>query len=207
MNPRLCQLGDPESDIYNAAYEEYLKDTPKPDAPQAFTPAPVAQDPPPGYTPGILQKIEDCPHRSVFQHMVDENKMYIRKHTYKDGTPAEGCGCGKMKCRLGKGVNGDVDLEDCKACINEQESIEKPSLLDKVASVTKAVVKHVASGLPSIPDLEKQRRLDICGKCVHNDGGTCRVCGCVLSVKTSLPNEKCPLPSPRWDVYEIKAGE
>jgi hypothetical protein len=129
----------------------------------------------------------------------------VRQHVYKDGTEAEGCGCTNMRCRLGKGDNGSVSNDDCKTCIEEQEAVVTPSLLKKAASLTTAIVKHVKAGLPTIPDEVKQSRLEICGKCIHYDKGTCKVCGCVLAIKTDLPHEACPLPTPKWDAY--KAGE
>jgi hypothetical protein len=193
-------LGDPKSDIYNPAYEEYLKETPHKEAARAFTPGPAPVPPPQEavYTPGMVQKIENCPHRSMFIVVV-ENNVQIRKHVYKDGTDAEGCGCGKMRCKLGKGVNGDVAIDDCTACIEEQEAVENPSLLQKAKSVTSAIVKHVAAGLPTIPDEVKENRLAICRGCIHYDNGTCKVCGCSLFAKCSLPKERCPLSPPKWD--------
>lgn len=213
LDEHMCELGDPQSEIYSPDYEEYLKETPRPEAVRAEYLKPIPPPtPPPGYTPGLLNKIEECPHRSIHKIETREDGVQVRKHLFKDGTEAAGCGCGKMRCRLGRGEEGNVTLDDCKACIAEQESVEKPSLLQKAASVTKAVVKHVSSGMQNVPDNVKNGRLDICAKCIHHDNGTCKVCGCILSVKVVLPNEKCPLTTPRWDVYQIsgeaaKAGD
>lgn len=192
LNPRLCHLGDPQSDIYNPSYEEYLKDVPKEEVETTINLAPRPE-------PGLLDKIIECPHRSLFTSTTDANGVVISNHVYRDGTAAEGCGCGKMRCKLGKGQGGNVSLDDCKACISEQEAVVTPTLLQKAKSLTTAIVKHVAAGLPVISDEAKERRLSICGGCVHNNNGTCRACGCLLSAKVALPHEQCPLNPPKWN--------
>jgi hypothetical protein len=47
-------------------------------------------------------------------------------------------------------------------------------------------------------DSEKRKiRLQICDTCEMNKLGVCKKCGCILSLKTMLANEKCPIG--KWD--------
>lgn len=55
-----------------------------------------------------------------------------------------------------------------------------------------------AAGLTVPASVEtKAARLAVCAACIVTKGETCGVCGCVLSAKASLQNEKCPLN--KWD--------
>jgi hypothetical protein len=44
--------------------------------------------------------------------------------------------------------------------------------------------------MPIIKD--KQRRIDICQECKHYAYGICRICYCIVAVKTKLENAMCP---------------
>lgn len=43
----------------------------------------------------------------------------------------------------------------------------------------------------------KAARLAVCEACLFSKGKTCGACGCVLSAKAALQNQKCPLG--KWD--------
>ena len=62
----------------------------------------------------------------------------------------------------------------------------------------KALFRHIMGGLKIVPQEVFEKRSSICGKCPLNDGGTCGVCGCKLSIKLKWATEKCPLPEPLW---------
>jgi len=83
---------------------------------------------------------------------------------------------------------------------------EGPSWLQKTVNFSKAVVTHIAHGLPVTPTEEQERRLAICLACLPPEGyydvetGTClhKNCGCKLTRKVSFLMEKCPLDPPKW---------
>jgi len=41
--------------------------------------------------------------------------------------------------------------------------------------------------------LTAHQRLQICEDCEHQKEGICLVCGCLLSMKTKMDTEKCPI--------------
>ena len=41
-------------------------------------------------------------------------------------------------------------------------------------------------------------RLDICNICEYQAEGFCILCSCELIIKTSQPEESCPLNQPKW---------
>lgn len=71
----------------------------------------------------------------------------------------------------------------------------KPSLMEKVKSITKAAVDFVASGGDVTTGDELEQRQSTCAKCDFSkpDGTTCRVCGCVLAVKQKERAAHCPM--------------
>jgi hypothetical protein len=48
-----------------------------------------------------------------------------------------------------------------------------------------------AATLPETP--ESQARLEVCKGCDQWTGKSCKVCGCFVSLKVKIPEEKCPL--------------
>jgi len=71
---------------------------------------------------------------------------------------------------------------------------EEPTILQKVGSFAKAVVRHAAdAGAKTEADI-LGIRLEICGKCPEQkEDGSCGVCGCLVSLKASWRSEACPL--------------
>ncbi len=70
-----------------------------------------------------------------------------------------------------------------------------PTLIDRVKTVTKAVVNYVMSGGPNVNDEEKERRMSICRECpffVH-ESQTCKECTCAMNLKTRMESEHCPI--------------
>ena len=69
-----------------------------------------------------------------------------------------------------------------------------PTLLAKVGNFTVHLVRHVAAGLPRADAETLARRLALCGECdLRTPSGVCSVCGCLLSIKASWADQKCPL--------------
>jgi hypothetical protein len=83
--------------------------------------------------------------------------------------------------------------------------------IDKVISVTKAVVKHISSDLPFLSLEDKQERLVFCigdeekgiEKCECYNRGWCDTekggCGCNVFAKVAFPLEKCP--KDKWGIH------
>lgn len=69
----------------------------------------------------------------------------------------------------------------------------QPTLIDQLRSFMKAVVQHVAAGVPQATVEETAARLAICRACNHYDDGRCRKCGCGLEVKASWAEQACPI--------------
>lgn len=74
---------------------------------------------------------------------------------------------------------------------------KEPTLFEKAASFTKAAIKHIASGMPKLPEDKTKIRLDICESCPEvnkeTPNWTCTKCGCNLKIKASWATQDCPL--------------
>lgn len=83
---------------------------------------------------------------------------------------------------------------------------EEPGLLEKATSLGAAIMRHIAGGCRSVSQETFENRLAICRSCDRMDLVTekCLECGCKLKgnllAKLRMPNERCPLPSPKWDI-------
>jgi hypothetical protein len=71
------------------------------------------------------------------------------------------------------------------------------SLLEPIMNGVVAVTNAVGLTEPASAET-KAARLATCNACIVTKGATCGVCGCVLSAKAALQNEKCPLN--KWEV-------
>jgi hypothetical protein len=65
----------------------------------------------------------------------------------------------------------------------------------------RAVVQHVAAGMPLVSSEVKAERLDTCENCVVDgrlilQNRKCEFCGCNMDVKAGWMEQKCPLG--RW---------
>jgi hypothetical protein len=72
---------------------------------------------------------------------------------------------------------------------------QPPGLLTKAASLAKAVVTHVAAGMPMADDATVEARWVTCRVCEMFDAENvvCRACGCLLNVKIRLGTSSCPI--------------
>lgn len=71
-----------------------------------------------------------------------------------------------------------------------------PTILRKAANFGKALVMHAVAGFPGADDVTVKSRLATClscelyspagGRCLHRD------CGCVLEIKVTWADQKCP---------------
>lgn len=107
-----------------------------------------------------------------------------------------------------------LDTEEGEKYRQYWERKDEPSFVKKVVSFTKAVAKHVATGMKNVSDEEYARRLAICDTCQACDKTIeqwqCRECGCYLREgdvrpgKARWADQKCPLK--KWGEVEIKKG-
>lgn len=86
---------------------------------------------------------------------------------------------------------GLIQKAEGKPCCGDQP----PGLLTKAASFGKAIVSHVAAGMPAADAATVEVRWATCRACPMFDaaGVVCRVCGCHLEIKIRWANERCPL--------------
>lgn len=83
-------------------------------------------------------------------------------------------------------------------------------LAGKVLSAMAPTGDHLAP-----KDVIRERRR-ICGSCEHCQlvdlpggakyPGTCRICGCIITLKTRLAAESCPATPPRWAAIPTLPG-
>lgn len=71
--------------------------------------------------------------------------------------------------------------------------------IDRIISVTKAVVQHLGSELPLLNLEEKEERMKICKECEFFNNNWCKHCGCNMNLKTLLPLQECPIK--KWGVH------
>lgn len=83
-----------------------------------------------------------------------------------------------------------------------------PSLVQKAANLVKAVTKaammFAATGQIRVSDEVLDQRNLICLGCSENENGTCKACGCYLSIKNTWKTESCPLG--KWPSVSIGGG-
>jgi hypothetical protein len=53
-----------------------------------------------------------------------------------------------------------------------------------------------------VPDEVQKMRMDICLSCekLYKPTTSCKLCGCFMSVKTYMPQQKCPID--KWQKYD-----
>ena len=105
-----------------------------------------------------------------------------------------GCGCNKNK-NAQKSITpqGYPSATPAKNIEPVKETNTKgPSLLKKALNFGEAIADHVADGLTKVDKNELSARLSICGKCIHNQQGTCNKCGCILTTKAAWRSSDCP---------------
>lgn len=74
---------------------------------------------------------------------------------------------------------------------------KEPTIFEKAANFAKAVVSHVAAGMPTVSEDVLKARLAICDTCPEvnkkTDNWVCNKCGCGLKTKASWAGQDCPL--------------
>ncbi len=104
-------------------------------------------------------------------------------------------------CTCNKITSGAYTLDQCRLCwlyhndasYHNFWNEEPPSMLGKAINFTKAIVQHLAAGLPRVADEELIRRLAICNQCEFYIESRCLKCGCTMQIKASWTEQKCPI--------------
>ena len=81
-------------------------------------------------------------------------------------------------------------------------------MLIKLATLTRALTKHITGGLKQTDEEQYSNRLKVCSACPFRSEGTwvCEKCGCHLSLKASWKSENCPLGMWAGDVRPKNSG-
>jgi hypothetical protein len=81
-----------------------------------------------------------------------------------------------------------------------KETIEVPDLVylelkakHQGHQFVQAMTGWVQQGCPVVSANEQHRRREICERCPHFSGTTCKICGCWVDFKKKLATESCPL--------------
>lgn len=69
----------------------------------------------------------------------------------------------------------------------------QPTILQKAKTATRAAVRFVTGGMTTVTSDLQQRRVKTCQGCDQFNGSLCGACGCLISAKSWLPAESCPL--------------
>lgn len=85
-----------------------------------------------------------------------------------------------------------------QACATRKPSTRKPpTLVRRIRSAARAYWAFRRSGKPMLGPDETGERLAICQSCEHKSThkifDLCNLCGCLLTFKSKLPTERCPL--------------
>jgi hypothetical protein len=72
-----------------------------------------------------------------------------------------------------------------------------PSLVRKAGNLARAIVEHVAAGMPEADEATAAHRLATCRACpefnaADRDNPTCNRCGCHLTIKVRWAGQRCP---------------
>ena len=83
------------------------------------------------------------------------------------------------------------------------EKVRVPGVVARAWDFAKNATRHVATGLKTVSDEERDRRLAICQGCEFFDQekDLCKKCGCkgrMFRTKLSWADQKCPLTPPKW---------
>ena len=89
-----------------------------------------------------------------------------------------------------------AEVHEGQCCIDQGRyaaMFRRPSIADKINSVTNAGMEWVASGMPLVSASQLETRKAICSGCDQFDGWRCAVCGCAASVKLRMATSACPV--------------
>lgn len=98
-------------------------------------------------------------------------------------------------CESGDPIKRMHVLNRSRIAAGDPATLRVPGLLQRAASLGKAIVYHVAAGLPGADDETVESRLATCQACEKYDADrrVCKACGCFLDVKICWAEQKCPL--------------
>jgi hypothetical protein len=62
----------------------------------------------------------------------------------------------------------------------------------------KDTAKRMAKDASLAPEEVRKERMKICGQCEQFENNKCKLCGCVMPMKTTFANMRCPADPPKW---------
>jgi tetratricopeptide (TPR) repeat protein len=68
-----------------------------------------------------------------------------------------------------------------------------PGILHMAFTAARSMTKFLGSGMKTVTNEARHKRLQTCQTCEHYTGLRCRVCGCFVNVKSRMPHEDCPI--------------
>lgn len=142
----------------------------------------------------------NCPHR----RMVGKGQI-VHCQLVDIGTPVAVDPCWKCQSESG----GKVPTLDSMTPTLEtmvgkfsgkpipRETVKPPPMLTRIMNFAAAFARHVAAGGKTLPKAESKERLAICDKCPHRISvlgcRVCGLCGCALALKSTWPEQSCPI--------------
>lgn len=88
----------------------------------------------------------------------------------------------------------------CKIYKDRVECNSFPTVIQQTKNFITSSVKHITTGMKTVPEEVKKERLDICNSCEHYKDNRCAQCGCFMSIKAEWAEQQCPLK--KWLKYE-----
>ncbi|MHC5538779.1 hypothetical protein ACYOEI_11205 [Singulisphaera rosea] len=175
---RFCDLANPDHPAFSEHYRRHLCGEQVPAVekkPCSNVAVEALTVPSTAIVDSQIRKAEKCPHAS--------------------------CGCNQRTCKpTGRRPGQVVTIGECVVCVAEFETPQptSPSLGRKVVNFAKALVEHVAAGMPEVDDAIYETRLTTCQGCSLNLGDeplTCShpTCGCPMRRKAWWAEQACPI--------------
>jgi hypothetical protein len=106
-----------------------------------------------------------------------------------------------MNCSKCNSILPDIEGIIICSCgqLNQGQEVF-PSLLTQATNFISSSVKHIKTGMKTVPEEVKKERLDICNSCEYYKENRCTQCGCYMNIKTEWAEQECPLK--KWLKYE-----
>lgn len=106
-----------------------------------------------------------------------------------------------MNCKFQTIADNTHQCIQCGFTIKVKEVSERiyrnctaePGVIAKGIDLIKTVGEWVQQGMPITAPVDVNKRLEICNACEHYDNGTCKLCGCGMSIKARMETAHCPI--------------
>lgn len=82
--------------------------------------------------------------------------------------------------------------EDPRPEVNDLSHAASPTYAQIIWNLSESLAAFAADGFTTVNAAEYAERLRICNGCEQRDGGSCRLCGCLLKLKAQGRAFECP---------------